>query len=165
MSEFNIGDKVKIRDDLTVKEMCVYPHFTTEMWGNMGGYGEAQTIKRVSKYENLVVIEINEDEWYFKPDWLELVQPAVVHDFEEGDCVKMVDQAEEYIEATLGKTYKIIGCEPKEYSIIGDLGRKQFFNKHDYRFGKFVKVEKTELTLDEIADKFNIPVEKLKIKK
>ena len=128
MRKFNVGDKVKIRDDLTVKEMRVHPCFPIETLEYMMDCREVHTIKRFSKYEKLVVFEIDEEEWYFHPEWLELVKPTLIHDFEEPAYVKMV-------------------------------------YKYDYLLGKFVKVEKTELTLDEIADKFNIPVTQLKIKK
>ena len=165
MSKFNIGDKVKLRDDLTIKELRARPYFPIELLEYLIDYIETHTIKRFSKKENFVVIEVDEEELYFYPEWLELVEPAVVHDFEVGDYVKMVGHPEEYIEAIVGKTYKIVGCGAKRYSIIGDMGNSQLFNKHDYALGKFVKVEKTELTLDEIADKFNIPVAQLKIKK
>ena len=161
MKKFNIGDKVKLRDDLTVEEMNKAPYITEEMWGMMR---QGQEHKVLEYSLNYVLLE-GDEEWSFLPEWLELFEPAVVHDFEVGDLVKMVEPAESFIEATVGKTYKITDALDYSYGIRGDNGNLQYFTKGDYKFGKFIKIEKVELTLDEIAEKFSIPVEQLKIKK
>ena len=170
MSKFNVGDKVKLRDDLTVKEMNESPRLTEEMWGFMRKE-QFRTINYLIEIDEFVTLNGDDNEYFYKEDWLDLVEPAMVHDFEVGDCVKMVEPASSYIEATVGKIYEIVAdsthvltIPSSGYTIVGDLGGRQSFNSHDYRYGKFVKVEQTELTLKEIADKFNIPIEKLRIK-
>lgn len=76
MNKFNIGDKVKLRDDLTVEEMRTTPYFTSEMWNYWGVmYGRTvHTIKRFTEKENYVVLEGDRGCWSYHPDWLELVE-------------------------------------------------------------------------------------------
>ena len=167
MSKFNVGDKVKLRDDLTVKEMNTEPFLTEDMWEFMRRE-QFRTIDHIIEEDNCVTLKGDDDEYFYSyfysEDWLELVELAIVHDFKVGDYVKMVEPAEYYIEATLGNIYEITNEDEKGYTIIVDNGNKQYFSKYSYRFGKFVKVEDLELTLKEIADKFNIPIDKLRIK-
>jgi len=72
--EFKAGDKVRLRDELTVKEMNEDPGMTPGMWAVARGR-RVMTINLITSIADRVMVKEHED-FYWHPDWFELVEPA-----------------------------------------------------------------------------------------
>lgn len=118
-------------------------------------------------YDIVKVYDIHDYSFDFKCRERELLweRNEQLHNFKIGDKVKMIKEAEDFIDAKVGKVYIVSEENQNEYGILGDTGCKQWFFKNNENAGLFEKVEEIEITLDEIAACFNVDVSQLKIKK
>jgi len=161
MTQFKVNDKVTVKEKFWEIESGVYAN--DNMKNLVGRTLEVKSVFNDGDVNTKEDDSNDDTSWTWDKNWLELyVAPEITWDtLKWKDVVINEDGNERMVLGVLNDSILLSGCN--DFNFAGALYHKKELQQMGYTI-KQAPVEKLELTLEQVAEKFGIEVGNLKIK-
>jgi len=159
MSKFKVGDKVKVKENFWEINGDVYSN------GNMKKLaGRILEVKYLHNNRNVITKEDDSNDdtsWTWDKNWVELHNPTITWDTLKWKDVVVNKNGNEQM--VLDVRNDLVFLSDTDFNVSGAFYHKEELQNDGYTI-KQAPVDKLELTLEQVAEKFGVEVGNLKIK-
>jgi len=160
MTKFKVGDKVKVKENFWEIKNSV--HANDSMKKLAGRTLEVESVHSTGKVYTKQDDSNDDTYWAWHKNWIEPYNPTITWDtLKWKDVVVDEDDDEQMVLGVLNDSVLLSGCD--DFNIAGSWYHKEELQERGFTI-KQASVDKLELTLEQVAEKFGIEVGNLKIK-